>query len=441
MAAFRLLLCVWPSESTPNCPSGATVVPGDPNAITYSYTDPTWSAGQTYFVTTVDIGPSGATRESTPAKQYQAPLVLTASLLTLTYNASANLSTNGGTSMGTVTYYLVSGPCTITGSQLTANSGTGSCVLTATMAGNSSYDPVTSAPFTVTLQKATASVTPAAASKIYGAPDPTLTGMLTGFVAADNVTATYTRVAGETVAGSPYTISATLSPATVLGNYNISYNTAAFTIIQASTKTALSAAPDPSHFGQSVSMTATVAPVAPGAGTPTGKVTFLDGGVTLGTGTLSSADSAAFTTSSLAAGNHNLTASYGGDPNFSGSSSSALAQQVVCGVLISLSPSSVALGRKITVTGSVISCANTAQTVVVQFSLSGPVQPNSCSSTKSVMFTTPPFTLPAKTSKTVSFTFPISSKACTGNYSITAITLVNGTAVDTSTASLTITAH
>src|SRR5207248_2176918 len=81
-----------------------------------------------------------------------------------------------------------------------------------------------------TIGKATASVTPNAASKTYGAVDPALSGVLAGFVAADNVTATYTRTTGETVAGSPYTISATLSPASVLGNYNITSNTALFTI-------------------------------------------------------------------------------------------------------------------------------------------------------------------------------------------------------------------
>ena len=42
-----------------------------------------------------------------------------------------------------------------------------------------------------------------------------------GFVAADGVTATYSRTAGETVAGGPYTITATLSPAGVLDNYAI----------------------------------------------------------------------------------------------------------------------------------------------------------------------------------------------------------------------------
>src|SRR5437763_3192110 len=81
----------------------------------------------------------------------------------------------------------------------------------------------------VTINKKTASVTPNTASKFYGAADPAFSGTLTGFLAADSVTATYSRTAGETVAGV-YTISATLSPTGVLANYDITYNTAAFTI-------------------------------------------------------------------------------------------------------------------------------------------------------------------------------------------------------------------
>jgi hypothetical protein len=81
-----------------------------------------------------------------------------------------------------------------------------------------------------TINKRDASVTPNVASKTYGDSDPGLTGALTNFVASDGVTASYSRTAGETVAGSPYSISAALSPTAVLGNYNLTYNTAAFTI-------------------------------------------------------------------------------------------------------------------------------------------------------------------------------------------------------------------
>jgi hypothetical protein len=80
------------------------------------------------------------------------------------------------------------------------------------------------------IAKLNASVTPNASGKVYGAadPNPLTTGTLNGFLAGDNVTATYSRVAGENV--GPYTISATLAPVGVLANYNITYNTAIFTI-------------------------------------------------------------------------------------------------------------------------------------------------------------------------------------------------------------------
>src|SRR5262249_9262894 len=81
-----------------------------------------------------------------------------------------------------------------------------------------------------TINPKTASVTPAAAMKTYGYGDPALTGALSGFLAGDNVVASYSRTAGETVGGGPYTISAALTPAGVLGNYAITYNTASFTI-------------------------------------------------------------------------------------------------------------------------------------------------------------------------------------------------------------------
>src|SRR6185312_2738456 len=84
------------------------------------------------------------------------------------------------------------------------------------------------ASFTITTKAA--SVTPANGTKEYGSADPALTGSTSGFLAGDNVVATYSRAAGETVTGGPYTISATLTPAAVLSNYNITYNTASFTI-------------------------------------------------------------------------------------------------------------------------------------------------------------------------------------------------------------------
>jgi uncharacterized protein YjbI with pentapeptide repeats len=80
--------------------------------------------------------------------------------------------------------------------------------------------------------------------------------------------------------------------------------------------------------GQPVTFTAAVAATAPGAGTPTGTVTFYDGGKSLGTGQLSlvgGTDQATFSTSSLT---HSITASYSGDGNFLTSTSAALTQYI-----------------------------------------------------------------------------------------------------------------
>ena len=90
---------------------------------------------------------------------------------------------------------------------------------------------------------------------------------------------------------------------------------------KANTATSVTSSVNPEVFGQSVTLTATVSPVAPGTGTPTGTVTFLDGGSPIGTGTLS-VGVATFTTAALAAGNHTITTSYGGDGNFNGSTGS-----------------------------------------------------------------------------------------------------------------------
>src|SRR5207253_3054388 len=69
-------------------------------------------------------------------------------------------------------------------------------------------------------------------SKTYGDndPDPLTTGS-GDFLVADNVTASYSRASGETVAGGPYHITATLNAAAgVLANYIITNHGASFTI-------------------------------------------------------------------------------------------------------------------------------------------------------------------------------------------------------------------
>jgi hypothetical protein len=107
--------------------------------------------------------------------------------------------------------------------------------------------------FTINRKDATWTTTPN--SKTYGEADPVplTTGSGSGFLMSDGVTATYSRVAGETVAGSPYHITATLSAAVAgaLDNYNITNAGANFTIVKrpitvtADAKTKVWGEPDP----------------------------------------------------------------------------------------------------------------------------------------------------------------------------------------------------
>ncbi len=92
------------------------------------------------------------------------------------------------------------------------------------------------------------------------------------------------------------------------------------------TGTAVISSTNPAVAGQSISFTATVA--HSGGGTPTGSVNFLDGATSLGAGALNASGIATISTGALSVGSHSITAAYGGDVNFSASSSSSLTQVV-----------------------------------------------------------------------------------------------------------------
>ena len=105
-------------------------------------------------------------------------------------------------------------------------------------------------------------------------------------------------------------------------NYNAAVSTALSQVVNlASSTVTLASSLNPSTFGASVIFTATVTSGA------TGTVTFHDGATSLGTGTISNGV-ATLTTSSLVAGTHSITADYGGDSNYNGSTSAALTQTV-----------------------------------------------------------------------------------------------------------------
>jgi hypothetical protein len=101
------------------------------------------------------------------------------------------------------------------------------------------------------------------------------------------------------------------------------------TVTNAETSTALTSSLNPSTFGQSVTFTATVTSGTPAVPVTSGTVSFLDGTTTLTAGiALNAQGQATLSTSTLAVGNHLITASYSGTTGLAASTSAVLTQVV-----------------------------------------------------------------------------------------------------------------
>ena len=317
---------------------------------------------QTQSTTTLSASPNPST--------YGQSVVLTA---TVVGNAPAGTVTfkDGATTLGTAT--LSAGVASLTRSTLTA----GSHSLTAVYGGDTNNTGSTSAALTQTVNKFPTSadsftITP---SSVTLGQNVTFTASMTGVNPTGTATATMTLAGnpqGPTVYTAPLpgtgnTRTATYTTNTLAaGNYTFSLaysgdtNNAAvgtgnvsLTVNKAPTSTALNSSLNPSNYGQSATLTATVS----GGSNPGGTVTFMDGGTTLGTATIS-AGVASFATSSLSSGSHSLTAVYAGDTNNNPSTSSVLTQTVntvatatTTSLASSANPST--FGQSVTLTASV----------------------------------------------------------------------------------------
>ena len=146
------------------------------------------------------------------------------------------------------------------------------------------------------------------------------------------------------------------------------------TINPAATATSLASSLNPSVTGQQVTITATVNVTAPGSGSPTGTVAFMDGAVPIAACAAQAlaGGTATCATSFDTAGASAITAAYIGDPNFTGSTSSAFSQTTDQGataavVVSSANPSVASQGVSYTATVSAVAPASGIPTGTVAF--------------------------------------------------------------------------
>jgi hypothetical protein len=254
----------------------------------------------------------------------------------------------GGTPSGTVT--LMDGTTSLANGSLSGEGNaqftvgglsTGSHSITAVYGGDANFTSSTSLALVETMNAAPTTTT------ITSSANPSAFDQTVTFTAAIQcpagtvATGSVTFMDGSTSLGSA-TVSANSAQVTVsaltvgthtitavyTGNANLSGSTSAAlsqVVNGAATTTTVTSSSNPSTFGQSVILTATIQ--AAFGGGPTGTVTFLDGTTSLGTASVSS-NASQLSLSGLSAGSHSIAAKYSGDTNFSGSTSTAIAQTV-----------------------------------------------------------------------------------------------------------------
>jgi hypothetical protein len=179
---------------------------------------------------------------------------------------------------------------------------------------------------TLMVTPATLTITANNASRPFGTTNPSFSGSVNGAVNGDTFTESFSTTATVTSPVGSYAIVPSVTGAD-LANYAVTPVNGTLAVNQAGSVTTLLTSSASANAGAPVTFTATATSAT--TGIPTGQVQFLDGATPLGSGTLNPQGVAAFTSSSLPGGTHNVTAVYGGDSDFIGSTSPAVIENII----------------------------------------------------------------------------------------------------------------
>lgn len=252
-----------------------------------------------------------------------------------TYTIASSI-TSGTTPNPTGTATFTIGSQTLCSAVPVATNGTDTCSPSPTLQNVGTYSvnvaysgdnfyPASSATIALTITPAPVVITAENTSRPFGTPNPSLTGTLSGVVAGQSITETYTTTAAQTSAPGTYPITpvspATAGSGTLLTNYAITYVPGILTVTQAGGPS-FSTPAVTTVYGTAYTLAATITSGL--ATTPTGTVTFTIGGQSIcPTATLGSNGTATCAPAVTLenAGTYPVTVSYSGDKNYPASTS------------------------------------------------------------------------------------------------------------------------
>ena len=312
-----------------------STLPTGTDSITAVYSGDSSNAASTSPVLSEIVSLASATTSiiaSTEQTSSGQPVTFTA--IVSGYNPTGTIQFMNGT-------IALGSPATLTGAIATLTTSSlsvGTHSVTAVYSGDSSNSTSTSAPVSETIASAGTTIT-----SVVSTLNPAPLGQPVTFLAAvagTNPTGTIQFKDGSTSLGAPVAMTSGAASMTTLslagGTHPItaaysgdSSNTTSTSAIlpevvsRGSSTTRIASSLNPATPGQPVTITATVT-----GNNPTGSVEFLDGTASLTPPVPLVGNTAAFTTSSLSAGTHSITAAYGGDGSNLMSASLVLSQVI-----------------------------------------------------------------------------------------------------------------
>ncbi|MBD0369759.1 MAG: DUF11 domain-containing protein [Pyrinomonadaceae bacterium] len=326
-------------------------------------------------------------------------------------NATFDNNPHGGTAAATgagglnqsLTVSYVGRNGTVYGPSTTAPTNAGDYTASATFAGDANHNGSNDSK-DFSIGKANQTVTFGALSnKVFGDADFAVSA-----TASSGLSVTFSAVGACTVTGNMVhitgagdcTITATQSGN---ANFNSASTQQGFSIGKAVTSTTITSSANPSGLGQNVTFTATVN--ATGV-TPTGTVQFKVDGVNAGAPVaLNGSGAASFSTNTLTAGNHSITADYSGGANFTANTGTlAGGQQVGIQTTVSVNDVTVTEGNSGTTNAvfTVSLSAASSVAVTVDFATADGVGPNGATAPSDYQTATGQLTFNiGETSKTV----------------------------------------